>query len=133
MNSNIISHKDFYDISKKHEFWLWHLTTAKEAEWIELKSLSSQTDFNGLQVIVNQTGIPLYESPVEEVVDFIMYTDNTTLRKIRHQGTNLGPIILGYNYSRFVYSTLHNCYCSDGVLEIIAKLNIDYLLKFETN
>ena len=125
---------DFHKISKKHKHWLWHLTDTNVGEFLHIQSLSKKMDFHFLNEIVNRTKIPIYETNIYDVINTVLYTDDIILQKLkRKKNKEIGPVVLGYNHNRFVYSTLHNCYCPEGVLEIIAKLNIEFLLNYDNN
>jgi hypothetical protein len=129
-----ISINDFEKISKSNEFWLWHLIEAKENPILELQPLSrpfTLDRLHTLEEIVKKTEIPFFETNVYDCVDFLMYLDNTILHKLKNKDKKnvLGPVVLGFNHSRLVYSTIHHCYCPEGVLEVIGKLNPEYLIK----
>ena len=127
--------KDFPKVSRENEYWLWHLTGKDYLEYSDIQPLSGppaiSTKFHTFQEIMKNVHIPVYETPVLDVTDYLMYLDDIILQKIKKDKKWEGPVIIGYNYSRMVYSTLHYCYCSDGVLEVIAKLNPELLLKIE--
>ena len=129
MNPFLISLNDFEKISNDNEFWVWHLIDSIDNPLLEIQPLSKQIDrFHALETIINKTQIPYFETVIYDAMDFLLYLDNTILQKLKTKKPNrMGTALLGFNHSRFVYSTLHYCYCPEGVLEVIAKLNPEYL------
>lgn len=132
--SILISSEDFHKISQENEFWLWHLLPSTRNLHLDLQPLSEpfESDYHVhfLQKIAVQSGIPIFETKIIEVIDKVLYLDNIILQKLKDKhNVEEYPAVLGFNYDRFVYSTLHNCYCPEGVLEIMAKLNPEFVLK----
>lgn len=121
---------DFLKISRENEYWLWHIVGKKYEEFSDIQPLSGPpaitTKFHTFREIMEKVPVPVFETGIDEAIDYLMYLDNTILQKIKKKHFD-GPVILGYNYSRFVYSTLHFCYCDEGVLEVISKLNPNLL------
>lgn len=129
IESKKISVEDFKVISENNQYWLWHLTGPKYEPFSDIQPLSGKpaetTNFHTFREIMKNIPVPVFETGIEEAFDFILYMDNEILRRLKNKKyqVNKGPAILGFNYGRLVYSTLHLCYCDEGVIATIAHMN----------
>jgi hypothetical protein len=153
MIREIVTIKDYERIAKENEYFLWHFVQKEQQKnsptifsyFVEDTSVYKKQ--NDLKPILDKVNIPYFESYTEESVDFLidlglpgslLYTppppppetskNNRTYipREFYHS-----PVILGFN--RFLYksSTFETCYCIEGVIDLISKLNIDFLINSE--
>ena len=134
MINNKIEVKDFRKISVSNQYWLWHLTPNTRNELLDIQPISEppceKTDYHTFKEIIQQVQIPVYETRISDALDFLVNLDDFFLKPIS-EGKDIGASVLGFNYGGFVWSTSHLCYCSEGIMEVIAKLNPELLLKFE--
>lgn len=123
-----ITHHDFNQISKENEFFIWHFFVP-EKTILEIKSY----DFNGfgrnyLKEIIDITKVPYFESKVEDEVNFLCELKNGYSTRIWKPVSGYTPVILGFNRRRLVYSTFQDfCYCKEGLIEMIYKLNPKFI------
>lgn len=127
--------EDFQQVSNGNEYWLWHLTHEKHNEFLEIQPLDEEpninTGFHSFQEIVRQTKIPVFQSKMIEVIDFVLYMDDKILGAFKNKRKDeLGGLILGFNYSKLVDHTVNRCYCSEGIINILINLNPELLSNF---
>ena len=138
--------KDFHKIAKENEYFLWHfLQKEQESTALNIWSISKKKSTvdenieNGLIHILDRINIPYFESYTEDSMDFLMdmgfdgkllwnpqkYTDFYTDKKYY-----FSPIIIGFKRNKIITSTFEkgNCYCPEGIIELIGKLNPEFLL-----
>lgn len=138
IESKKIKLEDFQEVSKNNEYWLWHLTLPKPNNFLEILPLDEEPDekigFHTFREIVGQTKIPVFQSKMIEVIDFVLYLDNKILEVFKYKPQNeLGALILGFNHSRLVDHTINRCYCSEGVINVLLSLNPELLSNFGEN
>lgn len=141
-----VSIKDFYKIAKENEYFLWHFLQ-KEQELTKLSIWSifkenkviNKSVENSLIHILDKINIPYFESYTEDSIDFLidMGLDGRELwtpkkYKNQHIDKNLyfNPIVIGFKRNKIITSTFEkgNCYCYEGIIELIGKLNPEFLL-----
>lgn len=127
--------EDFGEVSKNNKYWLWHLTDKVRNPILEIQPLDEEpsqfTQFHTFKEIVKKTKIPVYQTSVYDVVDFLFYLDNTILTALKKKNNNeLGPHILAFEHSRLVDHTINRCYCSEGIINMLLNLNPDLLTNF---
>jgi len=138
--------KDFNRIAKENEYFLWHFLQ-KEQELSSLAMWSifkeKKIDRNGIgNVIVpvlNTIDIPYFESYTEDSIDFLMdmgLDGNMLWIPSKYKNFYVDkkhyfkPIIIGFKRNKIITSTFEqgNCYCHEGIVELIGKLNPEFLL-----
>lgn len=128
--------EDFRRVGQSNEYWFWHFTNSKRNPLLAIQPLMGvpgEVGFHPFKKLIEQVKIPVFETKTEDAFDFLISLDpNITARNIFHEN-NFATIILGFNYMRLVSSTQHpgKCYCSEGIIEIVAEMNIKLLDRFE--
>jgi hypothetical protein len=149
MIREIVTIKDYERIAKENEYFLWHFVQKKQEKNSPTmfsffrEDVSIHKKQNNLKPILDKVNIPYFESYSEESIDFLvelglpgssLYTppppppDSKYPRKNIPREFYYSPIILGFNKFSFKVSTFETCYCFEGVIDLIAKLNIQFLL-----
>ena len=141
--------KDFHKIAKENEYFLWHfLQKDQETNSLSIWSIFKEnTDVgkdveNPLTHILDKINVPYFESYTEDSIDFLIdmgfdgkllwnpqkYTDFYTDKKYY-----FSPIIIGFKRNKIITSTFEkgNCYCTEGIIELIGKLNPEFLINSE--
>lgn len=127
--------EDFNEVSRNNKYWLWHLTEKVHSPILEIQPLDEEpskfTHFHTFREIVEKTKIPVYQTSVYDVVDFLLYLDNTILTALKKKRNNqIGPHILAFEHSRLVDHTINRCYCSQGIIHMLLNLNPELLANF---
>jgi len=144
MDRKIITIKDFRDVARNNEYFLWHFLQKEQYKnsvmgaSITMYSYfeNRENEINYIKTIVDQLEIPYYESYVEDSIDFIhglgyQYSRlwNPPKPKVVINSNFLfNPVLVGFKKFNKVFSTLDSCYCTEGILEVIASLNPEFLL-----
>jgi hypothetical protein len=139
MDRKIITVKDFKNVARNNEYFLWHFLQKEQH-----KSTSAMFSYfdereghiNYIKTVIDQLDIPYYESYVEDSIDFIHELGYSYSRlwkaplsqEIVTPSSLFNPSIFGFKKFNKVHSTLDLCYCFEGVLEVVASLNPELLL-----
>ena len=141
--------KDFYRIAKENEYFLWHfLQKEQEKTRLSIRSIFKENttvnkDFdNALIHILDKINIPYFESYTEDSIDFLMdigldgkllWSSNNFKNWYVDKKYNFNPIIIGFKKGKIITSTFEegNCYCHEGIIELIGKLNPEFLLNYK--
>jgi len=144
-----VSTNDFYRIAKENEYFLWHfLQKEQEATRLGIWSIFKESTAvnknvdNALTHILDKINIPYFESYTQDSIDFLMdmgfdgkllWSSNNHKNWYVDKKYNFKPIIIGFKRSKIITSTFEegNCYCYEGVIELIGKLNPEFLLKYK--
>lgn len=132
-----ITHKDFFRIAKEHDYFVWHFL--QKEQHLNAMVISSIIDSKGeknpiLEVFKN-LDIPYYESYTEDSLDFLMGL-GIKYEQLYHPklvnsyvppNFRFGPVMIGFKKFSKISSTLDLCYCLDGVIDVISKLDSKYL------
>jgi len=137
--------KDFNVIAKENEYFLWHFLQKEQessalAMWSFFKEKNEvNEEDNALLPVLNKINIPYFESYTQDAIDFLMGMgiDGKLLWKPsklknfyvpKHQFFQ--PIIIGFKRNKLIVSTFEKgfCYCPTGIVELIGKLNPEFLL-----
>ena len=144
MDRKIITIKDFRDVARNNEYFLWHFLQKEQYKNSTMDASitmysyfdNRENEINYIKTIVDQLEIPYYESYVEDSIDFIyglgyQYSRlwNPPKPKVVINSNFLfNPVLVGFKKFNKVSSTLDLCYCPEGVLEVITSLNPEFLL-----
>jgi hypothetical protein len=139
MDRKIITVKDFRDVARNNEYFLWHFLQKeqyKNSTVMYSYFENREYDVNYIKTVVDQLDIPYYESYVEDSIDFISelgYPYNRLWnppkpKVIVNYNFLFNPILVGFKKFSKVSSTLEFCYCYEGVLDVVASLNPELLL-----
>lgn len=132
--------KDFYQISKQNEFFVWHFLRENQcSERLELcsyfeekKDASHTTKF-----LLDRIPVPYFESYTEESIDFLLdmgVPERFFRRKIEEHEFNgnklsrFSPLFFTFNFRKMVGCSMYGCYCSEYLLEQIMNLNPNFIL-----
>lgn len=134
MNGLQLKVNEFRKIGLQNEYWLWNFYPKNFSKLVDLQPYSKEphgiTNSHVFKDLVDKLEIPVFETYTEDALDFLLTLDNNISKKIYDKS---GPhaVIIGFNKCRLVSSTMHPemCYCVEGLLEIIGKMNPELLLK----
>ena len=145
MERKIITINDFYDVARNNDYFLWHfLQKNQEKGVLKIHSYFRTNESfkdNNLKEIIDLVDIPYFESYVEDSMDFLHdivgFDFNVLWNKDIPNTTNFydvrfNPVLVGFKKFNKVSDTFKKCYCVDGVLEVIADLNPEFLSKINT-
>jgi len=139
MDRKIITIKDFRDVARNNEYFLWHFVQKeqyKNSTVLYSYFDNREYDINYIKTVVDQLEIPYYESYTEDSIDFISelgYQYNRLWnppkpKVVVNSNFLFNPTLIGFKKFSKVSSTLDSCYCYEGVLEVVASLNPELLL-----
>jgi hypothetical protein len=138
MENTQVNHKDFIKIAKEHDYFLWNFLQKNQNEvGLSIQSIYDEnSDKTELNILLKEIEIPYFESYTEDSIDFLhelgipynsLWSPNFNFIH-KTINTNYHPLIIGFKKFQKVGSTLETCYCVDGVLKIIKKLNPELIL-----
>ena len=143
MERKIITISDFKNVARDNEYFLWHFLQKNQVE-STLKFYSyfdeKTNDNHQLKELIDLVKIPYFESYVEDSIDFVnglgipykkLWSPIETSKFIPNS-QKFTPLIIGFKKFAKVYSTLEDCYCIEGVINVIEKLNPEFLLSVDT-
>lgn len=132
-----ITHKDFMEIGKSNEYFLWHfLQKNQEKNSLPIFSIFEQkvNHDNHMLFLLNDLNIPYYESYVEDEMDFLL---GSGINGIFWRPPAYGifpppehlfnPTIALYKGYSLKGSTFQTCYCAEGIVDMIGKENPEIL------
>jgi hypothetical protein len=146
MDRKIITIKDFKDVARNNEYFLWHFLQKEQYKGgLSMYSYfdnrentydNREDEVNYIKTIVDQLEIPYYESYTEDSIDFIYglgYPYNKLWNPPKPQvivksNFLFNATLVGFKKFSKVSSTLDSCYCFESVLDVIASLNPELLL-----
>lgn len=134
-----IKTEDYRRVGLENEYWLWYFTASEKNSNHQIQPLNGQTDevgFHPFKFLVEQMELPVFESKTQESIDFLITMSPYLIPKNLYLKDNyFATVILGFNHLRLVSSTHHpnKCFCSEGIVEIVAEMNPELLgkLKFD--
>jgi hypothetical protein len=144
MEKKIITYKDFHEIAQKNDYFLWHfLQKNQESNTLQLWSIFKENEDKNIEhamrTILGSFDVPYYESYVEDSIDFLngLGIPYEKLWK-PYNGRNMvnkdffyGPVVIGFNKFEKTHSTFDVCYCVEGVVEVINKINPELILNYQ--
>lgn len=133
--------EDFKWISKKYPIFLWNFLQKTQNQ----VPYSIQSYFDDLKIITHGQNqllsvleiidVPYFESYNDESIDFLMdlgftgsflYQPYPDIFKVDHYN-HYTPLIIGFKNGQMVSSTVDFCYCKEGIIDLIATLDISLL------
>ena len=132
-----ITHKDFIEIGKSNEYFLWHFLQKNQVS----NSLSLYSIFdkkpqsqNPLEILLDGMNVSYYESYTQDSIDFLLGSGiNGVFWAAPPPNVNPSPeylfkpfVALFKGYS-FKGSTFQACYCVEGIIDVIGKENPEIL------
>lgn len=143
MESVKVSHKDFFNIARENDFFLWHFLQKNQNDGdLTLRSIEEGKNKNSylpLNILLKELPIPYFESYTEDSIDFLhelgisyknLWNPNFNFL-IKTPDTHFHPLVIGFKKFEKVETTLETCYCVEGVVKIIGKLSPDLILNHE--
>ena len=140
MERKVITYKDFKEVAKKNEYFLWHfLQKDQEQNNLGFHSIFKKNGKfeNQLHEILDWLKIPYYESYTEESIDFLLSSginkgiwDAPSQNIIVNPKYLFRPVILLFKGYSLKSSTFQTCYCPEGVIDMIGKENPELLRDF---
>jgi len=143
MDRKIVTHTDFIEIGKKNDYFLWHFMQKKQEEsQLSLWSIFKERHggLNGMSEILNSFNVPYYESYVEDSIDFLhelgipyhmLWKPPVHPLTMIDRNYFFKPVVIGFKKFNKVYSTFDECYCVEGVIEVINKINPELILNYQ--
>jgi hypothetical protein len=142
MDRKIITIKDFRDVARNNEYFLWHFLQKEQYKgtlgmYSYFDKREGEGEINYIKNIVDQLNIPYYESYTEDSIDFIhelgysykmLWQPVSSDISIIDSKFFYGSTLVGFKKFSKVSSTLDSCYCYEGVLDVVASLNPEFLL-----
>lgn len=124
-----INSKDFYRVAREHEYFIWNFVSKDASPNLQIQSYFSELVIHPLKEIIDLLKVPYFESEIHDEVDFVINLEEGYAQKILTDNGKLKPLMIGFKRTKVVASTFQGiCYCQDGLIEIIAKLNPEFLL-----
>lgn len=138
--------KDFSTIAKEHKHYLWHFVQKKQNKTrLAYYSYFDETNHSGhpnpMIPFVDKLDLPYFESYTEESIDFLMDTNIHGDKLYRpvfdpveyvYRRQFYSPIFSSFNHYNRVSCTLNYCYCPEGFIQVIADLDLKYVLDLES-
>jgi hypothetical protein len=126
--SEIVTVKDYQRLCQENEYFFWHfvannpdmITTIKPVTDIVGKTFESP--LNEIQESLN---VKIYESLVEDSVDFLMNLGYKSDQIFQKACNCFAPKFIGFRKGAKVAGTASEvkCYCTEGVVEVIYLTN----------
>jgi hypothetical protein len=135
-----VTHKDFMEIAKTHDYFLWHFLQKNQNDGgLLIRSLTegnNEGSSNQINLLLNEIQIPYFESYTEDSIDFLhelgIPYDNLWNPEFRFlnkgRDTHYHPLVIGFKKFEKVSTTLEECYCVEGVVKVISKINPELIL-----
>ena len=134
---------DYLRIAQEHEYYIWNFLQRDQEEsgkamfsyWIPETPVEKEK--NQINLVLDLIDIPYFESYVDESVDFLLNLDlKHPIWKPYYRDQIYAqpkefflPIVIGFKRKRMISTTLTpNCYCLQGVLNVIGDLNPEFLI-----
>jgi hypothetical protein len=143
MERKIITTKDFYNVARNNDYFLWHfIQKNQEDSTLGLFSYFKTKEHgdNKIKELLDLIDIPYFESYTEESLDFLydlgIPYNNLWISKEPpiplSPPQRFNPILIGFNKFNKILTTMDKCYCVEGILDIISTLNPKFLTKVNT-
>ena len=123
-----VSYTEYDRISRKNEYYLWHFLMREQGP-LAFKSLFDNKDeINHLTYFFEYIKLPYFESYTDESIDFL---DKIGISQSLLWGKRtFRPVIVGFKGKRMISNTFETCYCTGGLVEVIAKMDVKLLDNF---
>jgi len=141
MERKIITVNDFYNVARNNEYFLWHFLQKEQSSTIigMFSYFDKRENYdNPIKTLLDGFNIPYYESYTEDSIDFLnnlgypydKLWNKYGQAKSHHATRNelFSPLIIGFKRYKNVASTFDTCYCLEGTIEVIGKLNPELLI-----
>lgn len=125
----ITSISEFWNIARREETFFWHFIQKGQCDaTVSIKPLSNldgNTCIGPLHHIVEEFGITIYESYVEDAINFLVDLGYSSSVLYNPKCKCHGPKFIGFRKGKIVAGTAFPkiCYCTEGIVEIIYLTN----------
>lgn len=123
---------DYNRICREHKIFLWHFLEKDHcSDCYNLFSYFDKTSVPGknhkLKEIVDLTQIPYFESSTEDSFDFLIQNGIRQEAIWSFKRRMFRPIVVGFKNGVIASHTAKFCYCEEGLLEVIAEIDLKLL------
>ena len=131
--------KDYERIGTTNDYFIWNFVQTEEErnDLVVYSIFDNQNMFmpNQLSPMLDSIEIPYFESYTKDSIDFLSNLNGVDVNKLFTSSHNkFGPICLTFRRKRKMLSTHEGyCYCVEGIMDMIYKLNPDYILNAKTD
>ena len=136
MIREFITIDDFKRISTENEYFIWNFVREDILiNDIEIKSyfyIKSNYE-NPLKIILMKIQIPYFESFTNENTFNFLKNFGISSNHLLVENQGFRPILIGFNRDKKICSTLDTCYCTEGIIETIYRLNPKFILESDLN
>ena len=128
-----ITTKDYKEISKSHDYFMWHFMMENQGSKTPLELYSYFDEFENKPHALKQfldmvPSVPYYESLVKDSYDFLLEW-GIQQRNWWKPIVGFQPIILGFKKgTKFIGSSDLGCYCLNTLTEMVYILDSDLML-----
>jgi len=120
-----VSYTEYDRISKENEYYLWHFLMREQGPLAFRSLFDNEYKSNHLTYFFEYIKLPYFESYTDESIDFL---DKIGINQNRvWVKKNFNPVIVGFKGKRMISSTLDSCYCVEGLVDVVAKMNVKLL------
>lgn len=127
-----VTSKDFLKLAKENEFFFWHFMIDNQS--LELHSYYTAdaeicSKINKLKFFVDEYNLPYFESNMKDEIDFITDLNPEFLNHAwNKEHKKFSPVILGFHRKRLIETTWTTCYCLEGFLQLVLKVNPNFII-----
>ena len=126
---HITTISEFWNIARREETFFWHFIQKGQCDSLvnikPLSDLGGQKCYSPLDEIANEFGLTIYESFVEDAIDFLVDLGYHTSTLYNPTCKCHGPKFIGFRKGKIIAGTAYPkiCYCTEGIVEIIYLTN----------
>lgn len=138
----IVKASYFHQIAQTNEYFIWHFLQKNQTQnrlslfsyFDEVPTERKDFVIHTLKYLLDRIQIPYFESYTDESMDFLMGLgfDVNYLYKVPNSPTHkefyFSPIFIGFNKFKIVGSSAEKCYCDETFLELVMKMNPDFII-----
>lgn len=120
---------EFWNITRREETFFWHFIQKGQCDaTVHIKPLSDldgRKCYSPLDEIANEFGLTIYESYVEDAIDFLVDLGYQTSVLYNTKCKCHGPKFVGFRKGKIIAGTAFPtiCYCTEGIVEVIYLTN----------
>jgi len=140
MESGIVTHNDFMEIARTNDYFLWHFLQKNQNNGnLLIRSVFDDDNLgstNQLNLLLKEINIPYFESYTEDSIDFL-HELGIPYNKLWNPNFNFDyksdyhPVIIGFKKFQKIETTFDVCYCIEGIVKIIGKINPELILNHQ--
>ena len=132
MGAKKITSKEFDEVARENEYFFLHFALKGDSGALGIFSYFDEPKrgIHPLKELVDTLDLPYFEMYIQDEYDFLGNLSDQFLKKVWKPKYGWQPAIVSFYKRRLVTSTYHGyCMCPEGLTELIANTNIDFLLK----